>query len=257
MAVAIATYSKKQVNKAGKLCAGALRAVRAAQPDDLDELQGVLDAFNAEHGGWLGEAIEIIEWWRHQHARPLRVANVGLRYHSGQSVSQRLKRWSTIVDKLLRHPKMALSTMEDIAGLRVILPSQAEAYRVYRRVKKNWTIRRERDYVLDPKDDGYRALHLVVIKKGWPVEIQIRTERQDRWAQSAEALTRVLGRGLKFGEHVEIVSDYFRVLGELYALQDAGEPVDDALWAQQRELYARVVAYLRERGIPTEQEDTQ
>jgi hypothetical protein len=49
-------------------------------------------------------ATEAIDWWRNQHAYPLRLANAGVRYYTGPDVSQRLKRFGTMVDKLHRHP---------------------------------------------------------------------------------------------------------------------------------------------------------
>jgi hypothetical protein len=43
------------------------------------------------------------------------------------SVTQRLKKFSTILDKLSRYPTMRLTAMEDIGGVRAILPTQAAA----------------------------------------------------------------------------------------------------------------------------------
>lgn len=252
MGVAVQEYSRSQVKRAGKLWARALRAVSDAEPDSVEAATQALRDFDRDHDMGLMPATEAIDWWRNQHAYPLRLANAGVRYYTGPNVSQRLKRFGTMVDKLRRHPTMSLTTMEDIGGLRAILPDQADAYRAFRRLKRRWEWTRERDYVTEPKDDGYRALHLIVWKRGWPVEIQLRTPNQDQWAQSAESLTRVLGRGLKFGEQVDVVSDYYRLLGEIYALRDAGQPVDEDRWERNRELYARVVAYLRERGIDIE-----
>jgi hypothetical protein len=64
-------------------------------------------------------AINAVDWWRARHARPLARVNANLRYYVRKTgaqpeVTQRLKRFTTIVDKLRREPTMALSTMEDI-----------------------------------------------------------------------------------------------------------------------------------------------
>jgi ppGpp synthetase/RelA/SpoT-type nucleotidyltranferase len=59
--------------------------------------------------------------------------NANLRYYVSRvgagehSVTQRLKRLPTIVDKLARHPNMQLTTMEDIGGVRAVLSSQEQA----------------------------------------------------------------------------------------------------------------------------------
>jgi ppGpp synthetase/RelA/SpoT-type nucleotidyltranferase len=69
------------------------------------------------------------------HARPLARVNANLRYYirkagADPEVTQRLKRFSTIVHKLKREPTMTLTTMEAIGGVRAILPSQKQVLAV-------------------------------------------------------------------------------------------------------------------------------
>jgi hypothetical protein len=45
---------------------------------------------------------------------------------------------------------------------------------------------------------GYRAVHVIVFPEDIPVEIQIRTAFQDRWAQATESLGDSWGRGLRY-----------------------------------------------------------
>jgi Region found in RelA / SpoT proteins len=47
---------------------------------------------------------------------------------------------------------------------------------------------------------GYRAIHVIVFPEDIPVEIQIRTAVQDRWAQATEGLGDSWGRGLRYGD---------------------------------------------------------
>lgn len=47
---------------------------------------------------------------------------------------------------------------------------------------------------------GYRAVHVIVFPENIPVEIQIRTPDQDRWAQATEVLGDNWGRGLRYGD---------------------------------------------------------
>ena len=77
-----------------------------------------------------------------------------MRYYIGrvgsvQEVTQRLKRFGTIVHKLEREPTMALTSMEDIGGVRAILPSQQHVLEVRERLDKQdrWSIRRRRFYI--------------------------------------------------------------------------------------------------------------
>lgn len=131
-------YSKKQVNRAGKL-------LRNLAADDTASLEG----FDTED---FYQAITVIEWWRSIHARPLARVNANLRYYirkagADPEVTERLKRFSTITHKLQREPTMALSSMEDIGGVRAILPSQEQVLAVCEMLNK-----------ADPLEDSPRPL---------------------------------------------------------------------------------------------------
>lgn len=124
---------------------------------------------------------------------------------------------------------MKLSRMEDIGGCRVVVPNMVESRELARRLKRNWTIKRDRDYVLAPKPDGYRARHLVAVKDGRFVEIQIRTVLQDFWANTVERDGRRSGIGFKFGEGTEAVRAQYRQVSELMAAEERGESLPVAL----------------------------
>jgi hypothetical protein len=46
---------------------------------------------------------------------------------------------------------------------------------------------------------GYRAVHVIVFPEGIPVEIQVRTELQNHWAQLVEGLGDRWGRAIRYG----------------------------------------------------------
>ncbi len=46
---------------------------------------------------------------------------------------------------------------------------------------------------------GYRAVHLVVQVDDLPIEVQVRTRMQDRWAQITEGLADKWGRQIRYG----------------------------------------------------------
>ncbi|MBS1862722.1 MAG: RelA/SpoT domain-containing protein [Actinobacteria bacterium] len=228
----VATYSKSRVDRAGRSLAEALR--RAADGRRRVERE------RAE----LEEAIQIVDWWRAEHAGPLSRVAANLRHYAaeegGPVVAQRLKKFPTIAGKLLREPRMKLSRMADIGGVRAVLPDQDAVYRVGARLRKNWTITKARDYIAEPKDDGYRALHLINRHRGRLIEIQLRTDYQDRWANSVEEMARELAPGLKFGGGPKDVRDHFVDLAEMAASLDQGRPVDTELLARLRGLKERV-----------------
>ena len=106
-----------------------------------------------------------------------------------ESIKSRIKTPQSIVDKLERrgieanvsNPEEYIRTIErelfDIAGIRVI--SQDDI-----------TLIRTKDYILSPKPNGYRSLHLIVEvpvffssgKRNMKVEVQLRTMAMDFWA---------------------------------------------------------------------------
>lgn len=169
------------------------------------------------------------------------MANANLRHYVREygdeaSVTQRLKKFATILDKLDRYPAMQLVTMEDIAGVRAVLPDQAAVDAVARRLRKNWTVHRARDYVRNPKESGYRAVHLIAVKKGVFIEVQLRTLLQDLWANQVEHDSRSLGTDFKSGRGEAEVHAYYVLVSEMFAMREAGhEPSHDFM----RELVSR------------------
>lgn len=119
-------------------------------------------------------------------------------------------------------------------------PSASQrAHRVASRLRRNWTIARFRDYAANPKDDGYRALHLINRNRGRLIEIQLRTPFQDNWANAVEADARLLSPGLKFGTGSPELREFYVALGELGAQAGKGGPIDPTLFERVKDLQAR------------------
>jgi putative GTP pyrophosphokinase len=215
-------FTKGQVNRAGKLLLDLSERMVRDGPgravEDSDEQR-------------LDEAWEALTWWRGLHARPLSAVAANLRYHVDRGdarvrdrieVTQRLKRLDTLIGKLARERGNA-TQMQDIGGVRAVLPSLGHVYVVRRRLMKSWAIIRERDYISEPKSSGYRALHLVVRRNGYPIEVQLRTIGQHIWANSVEETGMQFGMGLKFGDGDESFHSLFRSMAELIASFDRTE----------------------------------
>ena len=230
-------YSKAAVDRAGKLWRD-LTSPGRDRPLSRDEVEALLDAAT------------IIDWWRQRHARPLATLNANVRYYLDEveerphQVTQRLKRFPTIVDKLRRFPHMALTQMEDIGGLRVILPDQPAVDGVASRLRRRWDITRDRDYAREPKDDGYRSTHLIVRRAEFKIELQLRTPDQNLWAQSVEEDTRSLGLGLKFGSGPPELLEYYRLASELIAMREAGIRPDEDFLGKLRLAHEQSRRYL-------------
>jgi len=189
----VPSESKSKINRAGKTL--------------LTEPEGTDKFF---------EAFDIMDRWRACHAYPINTFQSTLRTklkdhkYSDYIVAQRLKRLPTIIDKLRRYPNMQLTTMQDIGGVRAILKSVKDVYRLrdeyVNSAHFHEMIIDERDYIACPRDaDGYRSLHLVFKYKniqnphydGLKLEMQIRTKLQHAWATAVETMGTLLGQALK------------------------------------------------------------
>lgn len=203
------------------------------------------------------DAIEVLEWWRREHAYQLTKVNANLRYylaaHGRPRVTQRLQKMPTIIYKLQRHPTMRLSTMQDIGGLRAVLANQEHVDAVVARLRRNWRRRviAVYDYVREPKETGYRALHVVVVENNRRIEIQLRTPWQDMWAQSSEEDGARLGLGLKFGLGPDALREYYKLMAEVIAAGAEGKLVDEGVAFRLAKLHPEMRQYfIRHRNEP-------
>ncbi len=239
----IAGFSKNRIDKAGQTLAEYL----AGEIDvDGERLRNIPD-------GDIADAWDVVQWWRDEHKRPLSRVAANLRYYvvdyGRPIVGQRLKKAPTIADKLVRLPRMKLSRMGDIGGVRAVLPNRDAVYEVAGRLRRNWTITRERDYMADPKPDGYRALHLNGRHHGRLIEVQLRTPNQDLWANEVEEDAVSFDFRLKAGGGPSELRDYYRAAADLLAAVDAGDQPEPALVGHVWHLAERAATF-RERSAP-------
>lgn len=112
-------------------------------------------------------------------------------------MKSRLKSLFSIREKLLgRGLELSVESIEenlnDIAGVRVICSFTDDVYTLRDALLKqdDITLICEKDYIKNPKPNGYRSLHLIISvpifleheKKSMKVEIQLRTIAMDTWA---------------------------------------------------------------------------
>lgn len=113
------------------------------------------------------------------------------------SIQSRLKSLVSIEEKLAsKNLPMTLQTIEknlnDIAGVRVICSFLDDIYLLADCLlgQDDITLIEQKDYIANPKPNGYRSLHLIVEipiflqagKRNMRVEIQLRTIAMDCWA---------------------------------------------------------------------------
>jgi len=113
------------------------------------------------------------------------------------SIKTRLKSFQSIYEKLERRAlPITITSIEehlnDIAGVRVICSFYDDIYLLANCLlaQDDITLIEKKDYIANPKPNGYRSLHLIVEipiflqsgKRNVKVEIQLRTIAMDCWA---------------------------------------------------------------------------
>lgn len=92
--------------------------------------------------------------------------------------------------KKMRRKRLSLTEVLDVYGLRVVLSTNDDCYRVLGVVHELFkpVVGRFKDYIAIPKLNGYQSIHTTVIGPfGAPIEIQLRTEEMNRIAEKGIA----------------------------------------------------------------------
>ena len=140
-------------------------------------------------------------------------------YNPIHHMERRLKSPESIEEKLQRYGKeisieSARENIMDIAGIRVVCNFIDDVYAIADMLmeQNDITLIAKKDYIENPKDNGYRSLHLVLSVpvfllngcESVPVEVQIRTVAMDFWAS--------LEHQLRYKKHLENAEEISREL---------------------------------------------
>nr|WP_297175198.1 GTP pyrophosphokinase family protein [uncultured Agathobaculum sp.] len=146
------------------------------------------------------------------------------------SIKSRIKSPRSIIGKLKRrgYPISLQSMMEnlnDIGGIRVICPFIEDIYTVADMLMRqdDLTLIEKKDYIQNPKPNGYRSLHLILevpiflseSTKPVHIELQLRTIAMDFWAS--------LEHQLRYKADVEVppqISDDLKACADVIAATD-------------------------------------
>jgi hypothetical protein len=206
-------YSKGQVDRAGK----------ALVENDVDSIV-------------FGNTLPIINNWRASHNYPLNTFKVTLRRYASRIdntclVAQRIKRLSSINHKLERFPSLRMSQMQDIGGCRAILNDINNVHSLVKKYESSdlkHILDDKDDYILQPKESGYRGVHLIykyqsdkiAIYNGLYIEVQIRSRLQHAWATAVETVGTFLEQPLKSSIGQQQWLRFFALMGSIIALRE-------------------------------------
>lgn len=219
MAFVESHYSKSQVNRAGEILVA---------PEE----------YSLEDQKWAGL---VLANWRACHGYPINTFQATLRQKlktidDAAIVAQRLKRAPSIIFKLQRFDGMKLARMQDIGGLRAVVGSVAKVRKLeaaYRNAPFKHVLTSSKNYIDEPKEDGYRSIHLIYryVNDGAPsynglsLELQIRTRLQHAWATAVETMGTFLGQALKSGQGEGQWRSFFEKAGAALAIVEKTAPV--------------------------------
>lgn len=170
-------------------------------------------------------------------------------YNPIENVETRLKSVDSIVDKVTRRGiepdlESVRRHILDIAGVRVTCSFVTDAYRMFNqlRMQDDVQVREIKDYIANPKANGYKSLHAIVDvpvflstgKIRVPVEVQFRTIAMDFWASlehkihykfSGEVPERLIE---ELTQTAEVASQLDRRMEQLHAEVHDSEPSSTA-----------------------------
>lgn len=152
------------------------------------------------------------------------------RLKSPQSIAEKL----TNKDLAISIPNIQENIL-DVAGIRVIVNYLDDIYTIEKLLIQQDDVQviKRKDYVMNPKDNGYRSLHLVISipvflsteTKEVCVEIQIRTIGMDMWA----SLEHKLRYKNNIDEIKQFSSELFSYAEDLYSIEKKMQKINDAL----------------------------
>ena len=157
-----------------------------------------------------------------------------------ETIKTRLKSIDSIADKLSRQ-NMAMTVdniennMHDVAGVRVICGFPSDIYTLSEAFlnQDDITLIERKDYMANPKPNGYRSLHLIVEipiylhdeKKPMKVEVQFRTISMDWWAS--------LEHKIRYKKDVKVPKD---IAEELRECAEAAAILDNRMEQIQKKI---------------------
>ncbi|MEM7671120.1 MAG: RelA/SpoT AH/RIS domain-containing protein, partial [Pseudomonadota bacterium] len=149
----------------------------------------------------------------------------------------------------MEEKKIGFSRLSDIYGFRIIVGEDADCYRALGAVHQRWRAVPDRfkDYISQPKSNGYRSLHTTVSgRDGKRVEIQIRTREMHEVAESGVAAHWAYRDGVRAENRFAV--DPAKWIAGLSERFDTEEDHDEFLEHVKMEMYADQVFCFTPKG---------
>lgn len=171
-------------------------------------------------------------------------------YNPIEHIKSRLKTAESIVKKLKKDGyevsiENMMERLSDIAGIRIICSFTSDIYQIADMIASQGdvTVLHVKDYIKNPKPNGYRSYHLIIevpvffteCKRNMRVEVQIRTIAMDFWAS--------LDHQLKYKKDLR---DDSEISQELKQCADVIAQTDAKMLAIRQKIEAQGIAVRKE-----------
>lgn len=139
------------------------------------------------------------------------------KYNPVEHIKCRIKSYESILSKLEKKGlektnENVVNYINDIVGVRVVCSFIPDVYELVNIIEKSKNIKviKKKDYIKNPKDNGYTSYHLIVSvpvnlstgTKEVKAEIQIRTIAMDFWASLDHKISYKLSSSVKVPQEV-------------------------------------------------------
>ena len=215
-------YTRKEIDRAGKI-------IISTSPDLFEKAEAVVKVDD-----WRKLHLPVIELLSSHVSSLLAMNGIAIAFSS-----QRLKRMTSIKEKLMRSTNMGLGGVQDIGGGRFVFKDMDSLLRakdcIANATFPDFSLDHDLyDYISKPKESGYRSIHFVYKYSkpesdldGMRVELQIRTKLQHDWATAVETAELISHSSLKASQGDQAWLDFFKLVSAIFARRE-GQPVNDS-----------------------------
>ena len=128
------------------------------------------------------------------------------------------------IHQKMQQKKTPFSEIQDLIGLRILVKTEADCYIALGALHSKWNYHpdRLRDWIGQPKKNGYQSLHTTILDNGRPIEIQIRTYQMHKIAEDGIAAHWSYKEGLPTSQQGRsIFASYKQILEDIQETQDS------------------------------------
>ena len=186
--------------------------------------------------GDYGEAdLRLLDDYRRSFSEAYDFVIGSIRTTLGLEPTGRPAKTTTSIAEKLRREHIRLTQIQDIAGCRLVVQGLIDQDRTLAALSKLFP----ESTIIDRRQrpsHGYRAVHVVVRTLGRVVEIQLRTELQQKWAELSEKLSDLIEPSIKYGGGDDKTKEFLATASQVVISAEELESVLNKLESRLSEL---------------------